>query len=123
MGSVDARCASAGGRLTNREIDALIAEKAIGGEIFYETDQGMEIPNLRIDGKVFYNWNPLTDPAASKQLRDKMRADGWNYSLHTESPIFWCSFISFDGRGFIEDADTEEMAVALAALKAKGVEL
>lgn len=65
-----------------------------------------------------------TDPAASKQLRDKMRADGWRFTMYDQKDsMVFAQFIRNDDHGFLtpcESADTEEMAVALAALAAVG---
>jgi hypothetical protein len=58
-----------------------------------------------------------------------MRADGWAYSLEWvpsgyQKGLRSCFFkIRQDEDLFWHDADTEEMAVALAALAAKGIKL
>lgn len=68
-------------------------------------------------------FRPSSDPAASKQLRDKMRADGWAWSLERAVNDFArASFFKAeeDGEFVYADSETEEMATALAALSAKG---
>ena len=75
-----------------------------------------------------------TDPVASKQLRDKMRAEGWDLQLTVFAEGgahagFSCSYGPCERHGTTTNnwhgaeakADTEERAVALAALKAKGI--
>ena len=54
-----------------------------------------------------------------------MRVDGWNYSIEFEDTEFTALFCPRNQGigGYYEAADTEEMAVALATLRAKGVEL
>lgn len=108
--------------MTNREIDALIAEKITRHECDNcgsMADCGCEVTNIGSGLPRF-----STDPAASKQLRDKMRADGWLYFISAHLHDFACEWWKPDTDGnFIEKSDTEEMAVALAALKAVGVEL
>ena len=74
--------------LTNREIDAMVATHVFGEPIPLTEPDG-------IDGTPIGIWTPIdvyggpsvwdcpkfsTDPAASKQLRDKMRKLGWNWN-------------------------------------------
>lgn len=68
-----------------------------------------------------------TDPAASKQLRDKMREDGWIVLMggpEAKVPKFWCQVRATYRKNtkgiFHRESDTEELAVALAALAAVG---
>lgn len=114
--------------MTNREIDALIATKVMG----WTPDA--QHPNLRglgwwEDSLGSYTCELpkfSTDPTASKQLRDKMRADGYRFTLWdipaTESLRVRCTIVKsiLDGETWQQVSDTEEMAVALAALKAVG---
>lgn len=61
-----------------------------------------------------------TDPAASKALRDRLSQLGWNWDLGQFGYI--PSLFTFDLRKeqkrITESAETEELAVALCALKA-----
>lgn len=112
--------------MTNREIDALVAEKVMEWTDSPVRNNGTGIP-YRLHWAIKANWSPSTDPAASKQLRDKMRADGWQYTLKFltawQPNTFECVFYG-PGKGLHErGALTEEMAVALAALKAHGVDV
>src|ERR1700722_3814939 len=97
--------------MTLREIDALVHAHVMGYG----------------DAGVFYY---TTDPRASKMARDKMRADGWLYRITSHgwtpdattcSASFWTPTSSSLGKASF--GDTEMLAVALAALKAKGVEV
>lgn len=128
--------------MTNREIDALVAERVMGWRLVtdsaelarmgYRTGPGFHDKGIYFAGE---EWKACiecgnvpefsADPAASKQLRDKMRADGFDYELNaTKRDGIWATF---SHPGTVEDfttyGDTEEMAVALAALKAFGVEV
>lgn len=71
----------------------------------------MEYPPIR----------PTEDPVASKQLRDKMRAEGFSYQI-CSGRNFHASFFLRDhsSLGSSKDQNDELMAVALAALAAKG---
>lgn len=83
-------------------------------------------PKVRADVVPRYS----TDPAASKQLRDKMWADGWWCQIRNgwtlDDPKCWAGFTPHGVTGWNgrpdnwTEADTEEMAVALAALSAVG---
>lgn len=133
--------------MTNREIDALCAEKVMGWKwrtrrsdmsswllppSVKEVHQVVgpfgeeEIPgSIRKDVRWCLASCYSTDPEASKQLRDKMRADGYHYSVEWEAPGFDASFIrpTEEGFNYTASRESEEMAVALAALRAKGVEI
>lgn len=65
------------------------------------------------------------DPTASKQLRDKMREKGWSWSMIREQNVISVEFWPFGDIGNFTErrADTEEMAVALAALATCGVDI
>lgn len=71
-----------------------------------------------------------TDPAASRCLRDKMRADGWYFMLSSERKDFICEWFypasDFSINGIRSKAtgevrgETEELAVLISALRAVG---
>lgn len=61
-----------------------------------------------------------TDPAASKQLRDKMRADGWYIRVESTPQGKSIGCLWKCGQVFTGRADTEEMAFAITALDATG---
>ena len=113
--------------MTSREIDALIAEKVMGLNPSQDADDYWEYLNAEKQWRDVPEFS--TDSAASKQLRDKMRADGWGYRIVSHALLeplsYSCSFIAPTDSSFgkVVWADTEEMAVALAALKATGVEV
>ena len=77
-----------------------------------------------------YAWNPLTDPRACKQLRERMRELGCDYELEVSSVGYVNAYFRrYDSIALNELAgewtgnDTEERAVAIAALRAMGVEV
>lgn len=88
----------------SREIDALVAEKVMGKSYDF-------LPQFS------------TDPAASKQLEEKLLALQFAITIWMAPGVpHSCKIGAPDGRGFNADGATKEMAVALAALKAVGVE-
>jgi hypothetical protein len=126
--------------LQTRNIDIAIAEKVMGAKIIpdplnvrgcYEE----YTPSLQ-PGNV--QWRDLqhytTDPVASKALREKLAKTGtWCLSIddppRNQPQLFTCTFTLY-GKTFYTDegggqaeADTEELAVALCALKAYGIEV
>lgn len=130
--------------MTTREIDTLIAEKVMGwkrwmivgmediGCCLFPPERNFTSRLVRAPDGMPLNeiafgspFNCFTDPAASKKLRGKMRADGWEFAFRDEPPVFVASFDRPlpDLNCYEAEADTEEMAVALAALKAVGVDL
>lgn len=127
--------------MTNREIDALAAEHCMGRKVSWWSlhptlhgdeflpDADGDCPNqeMLVDGEWLYIERYSTDPAPSKQLRDRMRELGWQWGTRTAaSGEYRCEFYKLPStldtyfEGF---AATEEMAVALAALKALGIEV
>lgn len=106
--------------MSPREIDALVAEHCMG----FRECAGHWLDNRGGWHRDLAFFRPSTDPAASKQLRDKMRADGWRFTMYDQKDsMVFAQFIRNDDQGFLtpcESADTEEMATALAALDAKG---
>lgn len=66
-----------------------------------------------------------TDPVASEALLDKMAADGWSWRLSgsgVKGIRFACRFAK-SGKHFLGTAATRHLAIVLAALRAKGVEV
>lgn len=152
--------------MTNREIDALVAENVMGWKWIPRNDgYGFLLPPdwrqmLTKDGLSGWIHTPScqttnliggffgkgeltdkapyggprfsTDPAASKQLRDRMRELGYVVEIFNRvNGSTWC-WIHPGEDGLNESnpreipaisSDTEEMAVALAALFALGVEV
>ncbi len=107
--------------MTDREIDALVAEHIFG------------IP-IHVMHYIAHNADYSIDPRASRQLRDKMRTDGWRYVIQllaNERIVcrFWRVMLpeDEDDTSQVLESDhydsTEERAVAIAALKAKGVKV
>ena len=120
-----------------REIDALIAEKIMEWSRYEEA--------FTEKWPIYNGWyNPAnqqfqepkfgtlpqfsTDPSASKQLRDRLRELGFDYSLGLTTDLltnlkhYGCLLDDKEGL-WKATANTEEMAVALASLKAFGVEV
>lgn len=130
--------------MTNREIDALVAEHVMGW-VRVVSDYSPLVAAFSKPGEKFESWKTpsgytgidsvlshfSTDPAASKRLRDKMRADGWTITSGeafypaTQKNGFWCRLFRHNPwQEFSHDNDeSAESVFALAALKAKGVEV
>lgn len=98
--------------MTDREIDALVAEKV------YSAD-----PMI---------WAPLytTNPEDWEQVLDKMAADGWSWQITAVDGVFLCLF--WQGGDLIdlcaseevsEEASTKGRAICLAALSACEVDV
>ncbi len=130
--------------MTNREIDAAIAEKVFGWiwddsrcrvcgwALVYAGDKSFAgctrescsmrpPPPVRADSR----WGHFsTDPISSKVLRGRMLELGWQFTLRSLfDGTFECTLYGI-GKGIKEaGAETEEMATALAALRAFGVEV
>lgn len=65
-----------------------------------------------------------TDPTASKQLRDKRRAEGWNIMMFDEcGRIRVTMYRPADKIDYAAVSDTEEMSVAFATLATVGIQL
>ena len=111
-------------QLSAREIDALVAENIFDS---HGVEGKCGVCGFEYTGVVDHCRPAFsTCPAASKQLRDKMRADGIAYALECHgwkdpSTVYTMNVHLLNGSSLYTDADTEERAVALAALKAKGV--
>lgn len=140
--------------MTHREIDALVAEhvmgwtvkefsactasaylswneyKYLGTSIHWIRETGMY--RVLDESKVGCQHVAIiprysTDPAACKQLRDRMRELGWSYTIKTfllwDDPHFECVFYGLR-LGLEESVGTsEETAVAIAALAALGIKV
>lgn len=122
--------------MTNREIDALIATKLMGW-VLCEAENGNERPEAWTYSKAQNNdgwywegqpesqeawkWAPTTDPAASKQVREKLAELGFDWSLDWDSdePHYTFAVDRHEPDGHhLQCHDDEFMAVALCALKA-----
>jgi hypothetical protein len=110
----------------NREIDALVAEHIFGwGEVTFNAEINAatgRTPSRTggMDGRGFA-WIPRysEDIAAAWEVVERMRGEGWSFELlYLKTISKWLCKIN----GFYDTADTAPMAIALAALKAKGVE-
>lgn len=122
--------------MTNREIDIAIAEKVMGWKR-YDDPNGDFLPDQGWIGDLARNGVcPFfsTDIVASKQLRDKVHADGWYWAMDGRHEKDRAPFKSLIWRKaakpapaaenfFSAGSDTEQMAVALSVLKAYGVEV
>lgn len=129
--------------MDNRELDALVVEHITGGWFTYtngeyrwlcsaECAEDMKLFPAELsmeigDSAGLHIPRYATDPAASKQLRDKMREDGWIVLMggpEAKVPKFWCQVRATYRKNtkgiFHRESDTEELAVALAALAAVG---
>ncbi len=111
---------------TNRELDALIAEHVMGSSIC-RCDPQRPTPRFNPDTGLCETCGngPIqaysTSPFASKQIRDKMREEGWTYEIAWRGDYCCAKFNHSTYDEGHADADTEERAVALATLKTKGV--
>lgn len=112
--------------MSAREIDVLLAEIAMQWKR-YDNPDGDFLPHLGWDSDgARYGVCPnfSTDPAASYQLRQKIRELGWNYSLTVNARGSCCVLkrgTHDKDWGYSEaDADTEMMTFALACCAALG---
>ena len=110
-----------------RKIDAVIAEKVMGWDVIENSDWLIGRP--RGHGTTEYVPRFTTDPAASKQVREKL-AERWTILKLTLCPNAYTTKIMFEvgmyghrRERFREFAETEELAVCLCALKSIGVEV
>lgn len=111
-------------------IDALVAENVFGwhrDETAARCEAWIWRDKEGLGLKYIHSWHPSTDPIDSKMLRWKMRHLGWNYRITVQiigrvDATFQRGTHS-ENWGYAEhESDTEEMAVALAALAAFGIE-
>lgn len=80
-------------------------------------DDPQSFQTCRVEG-----WDPLTDPAASKQVREKLAELGvWDLQMrHGQFQFtFYTKSEQYDSAQC--ESDTEERAVALAALRTVGL--
>lgn len=117
--------------MTLREVDALIAEKVMGWEL-HDIDD--DCPWWHSGGEAIAhkaNFLPTTDAESSRFLRTRLgRQYRWllGYGSLTEGELpFGIGLYKKDTDEVIElfmaEANTEEMAVALVALKSVGIEV
>lgn len=130
--------------MSPREIDALVAEHCMGSPKpaeapahrgYLGAPHGVWEAGISSVPVGSMDWFPpfySTDPAASKQLKDKLWADGWRWLVQALSndryvARFWRIRLEDEGNDetstIVEGEaydDAELMAVALAALSAKG---
>jgi hypothetical protein len=118
-------------------INKAIAEKIMGWEAFKD-DDGTIISWVTEYGNLFFSddegseWQPSTDMADAWQVVEKMAEDNeWvlnelEHSLDHEGRIngFYCYFHHLEiGSGGSVKAETAPLAICLAALKAKGIDV
>lgn len=121
---------------SDREVDALVAEhvmgwrlgrnKGVAGGWFWVGD-GVSFGDVPRNYEPYYT----SDPVACAQLKAKLREQGWDYTISFQHgahsiPWDWHSVVVdcdvMEGRGAAHEK-TEERAVALAALKAHGIDV
>lgn len=125
-------------QLEPRELDALVAEHVFGNPRPLDNADYCLVTNDRvwfahaIDSSALFGYEWVarlysTDPVASKQLRDHMRSEGYAFSIIDDREDKQIE-VRFRRRGmdlkcslFIGLEATEELAVAIAALRAKGI--
>lgn len=127
--------------MTNRELDAAIAEKVMGEGRPTSLPDYCRVSNGRMWrclAQTPYQWIPRefsTDPAASKQLEDRLHQLGWNIILRRPAEYgcaaeVYCNYgpcdlhgnTKHEGHGAEAKGPTTQSALALAALKVFGVE-
>src|SRR3990167_7344430 len=111
--------------LTNQQINGLVAEKVMGwrpgnlrsDQHWWFSDSGEAVTHVA-------NFNPSEDPAAAKQVREKLAEQFTHWCLTWDSTLgqyafrVWNAGVVFNAYG-----KTEELAQARCALKAHGIEL
>ena len=129
---------------SGRELDALVAEKVMGGyvvnpdamanvgEIWYWLHPkdgvlcGMpyKVGKMKQWDHQWHRWKPSIDISAAWQVVEKMRADGWIYEIteHLNDPAIQCAMFANRSGGDEQwsAANTAPLAICLAALKAVG---
>lgn len=128
-----------------RELDALIAEKVMGGfvsdpdalsdtsEVWYwvHTKSGVlrgEPYQLKVKpvwDHQWHQWKPSSDIEAAWQVIEKMEDHGWMARIGRDIGEWNCRFVRpEDTAGYVYDSsDTAPHAICLASLKALGVEV
>lgn len=135
--------------LKPREIDALVAEKVMlwpfpeDCEAFSATDETWCYRHPKkgvLKGTAYYvkyapegtkysrdykRWSPTTDIAAAMDVVEKMKSEGYSVFMDDAHNGKWTvCFYKPDGEATVYhhgQADTLELAICLAALRAKGV--
>ena len=107
--------------MTNREIDALIAEKVMGIDVHTKEEKGWE--TVYIDKK---DWTSIkkysTDIAAAWEVVEELIKDGIFLMSGDKSTVH--VYFGRNGPNCNKTgADTAFLAICLAALKAKGVDV
>lgn len=114
--------------MTDRELDALVAEKVMGWRIERymtnppkPTGMGMPPDSTTIAEIPAYS----TDIAAAWEVVEKMRAQGFDnqFSWRADRPGHRSRPFACFGRNGSAEADTLQKAICLAALKAVGVKM
>ena len=107
--------------MLNETIDAMVAVHVMGWTLAPNRSMWFDAED---PWRSVLLWNPTTRADHAKQVKAKMRADGWDYIIQASHGAYSCTFQTGSGqdyRVFLLDCQpTEEMAVALAALAAKG---
>ena len=104
--------------MTNRELDALVAEKVMGWTSDAVDDSGNCVVWLVDDGSWSYDlseWCPSEDWSCMKEVVEQMREKGWAVRMQIEERGAWAFWMR-------HYADTLPRAVCEAALKAVGDE-
>lgn len=100
-----------------RELDALVAEKAMG----WARNRGSGVGFTTPDGEYrsIDIWSPSTDIAAAWQVVGKLRERGFGFSLNDA----WIAWFLAAPNEYQASADTAPHAICLAALRAVGAEV
>jgi hypothetical protein len=114
--------------VSDSEIIEAIATKVMGWTRSKPSGISWILPNGKVGRATEFPfpWNPLTNPADCKQVREKLaeRAESivieWNNSAQSWSCQMWPTEES--NLSFYHEARDAERAVALCALKSVGVE-
>ena len=121
--------------MSERDIDVLVAEKVMGWRMALEGEKPPQWKNDLVwatglsapRNLVKYDWKFTTDPVACKKVREKL-AERFDYHLHHIYTIqggyfrFRVQSLSL-GNEVSAEAATEELAVAICALRSVGIEL
>lgn len=108
--------------MTDRELDALVAEKVMGWH------KGAELSSAWFDSRHNFvhwkEWCPTVDIKAAWEVVEKMREEGTDVDIYW-SGNEWIVTLGENPGGSPDGAtsDTAPRAICLAALRAKGVEV
>lgn len=108
-----------------RRLDALVASRILGisrDEWWESPEYGWNYPKegRTLSGELRHY---TTDPTACQSLKDKVRADGWTYSIHCRWDGYRAVLYPDTGNRSVGDEKTELVAVVLACLRAYGAEV